>query len=280
MRDLNNKRYCAGGILLVKHPYVKLETHKDGFTITKADPDDPGLILRSDCTKRIIVSKALQSAYAIPEEILIEHIKNGLYYKLPQVRSFPELPEAKETLPDVSDWKDQEMITMRYKDLYLPFLEEKTYTADFIVGKQLMVLIQTEKTGTSLEVFRSVYGQDLQMFAKKRIQFQYEDSRLPVPKFFRIAAKWRKGAKIRVLQKGNDYLLTIPQDLCAMDGSVIDGHIDAGENLLVCGQCHKAMEEVRPMFQQIHAIATLDPVNEQIRKMQEEAERIRKMITL
>ena len=44
-KDYNKMRYCKGNVLLVKYPYVKLETKKDGFSLTKANPNDPGIIV-------------------------------------------------------------------------------------------------------------------------------------------------------------------------------------------------------------------------------------------
>ena len=88
-KDYNKMRYCKGDVLLVKYPYVKLETNKDGFSLTKANPNDPGIILKSDCSKRIIVSKALDRSYLVPDAIPVEQIPGGLFYRIDQKFPFP-----------------------------------------------------------------------------------------------------------------------------------------------------------------------------------------------
>lgn len=88
-KNYNKMRYCKGNVLLVKYPYVKLETKKDGFSLTKAKPNDPGIILKSDCSKRIIVSKALDRSYLVPDAIPVEQIPGGLFYRIDQKFPFP-----------------------------------------------------------------------------------------------------------------------------------------------------------------------------------------------
>lgn len=273
-------RYCKGNVLLVKYPYVKLETKKDGFSLTKANPNDPGIILKSDCTKRIIVSKALDRSYLIPDAIPVEQIPGGLFYRIDQKIPFPAYDD-REIDADPKEFQDLCELTLLSKTkLSLLFLEWQPYTVTFVTGKQIYILIQKKPHGPYLSKMREIYGQDLQMYAKDRITYQIEEPELYIPKFFRMAAGWKPGSTIRVLEKNGEYILTIKKDLCDLDGTVIDGHVDAGKKVLVCEECHTAIQEAKPVFQKIQAIKDLDPVTKQIRDMQKEAERIRKMITL
>ena len=162
-KDYNKMRYCKGNVLLVKYPYVKLETKKDGFSLTKANPNDPGIILKSDCSKRIIVSKALDRSYLVPDAIPVEQIPGGLFYRIDQKFPFPAYDD-REIDVDLEGFQNLCELTLLSKTkLSLLFLEWQSYTVTFVTGKQIYILIQKKPYGPYLSKMREIYGRFAEM---------------------------------------------------------------------------------------------------------------------
>ena len=265
--------------IYVPWKYVELIPQKDGFILRKAE--DKGIILKSDNNHAILISKALKASYDMTDDFLsVEEIKDGLFFKKPQVLPFPELPIPLPGKIETDGFQEYGVIKMEQETLLsLPFYEGISYTANFVAEEQIAVKLSPQLYGAPLCDIWDVYGRDLQMYPQKRVTF-ITDGKLHIPKFFRSAAAWDKGATIRVLRNGNEYILTQEKKLDARSGLPIYAEKNAGVKIHVCEKCYEQMQEREPVFQRIEAIKTVDPVTKQIRKMQVEAERIRKMIEL